>query len=104
MATIMPKIEDNDLKIISQKIDWWGLNYYTPMPASPTMPIPEGLSGPSSGAAVHPEKTDIGWEIDSSGLSHVVRDLYATYDLPECYITENGAAYNMGIGHDGSSR
>ena len=45
---------------------------------------------------VKPEKTDIGWEIDSAGLSHVVKDLYARYDLPECYITENGAAYNMG--------
>src|SRR5205085_1440446 len=27
---VMPDIEDGDLKIISQKIDWWGLNYYTP--------------------------------------------------------------------------
>ena len=27
---IMPVIEDGDLKLISQKLDWWGLNYYKP--------------------------------------------------------------------------
>jgi len=98
---IMPKIEDGDLRIISQKIDWWGLNYYTPMrvahDSNPDAVFPATVPA----AFVHPEKTDIGWEIDSSGLSHIVRDLYAKYDLPDCYITENGAAYNMGIGADG---
>ncbi len=92
----MPKIEDGDLAIISQKLDWWGLNYYSPMRVAnepnPDAPYPAHISAP----AVHPEKTDIGWEIDSSGLSHVVKDLYARYELPDCYITENGAAYNMG--------
>ncbi|MDB5555272.1 MAG: bglSch [Rhizobium sp.] len=98
---IMPKIEEGDLKIISQKIDWWGLNYYTPLRVahdpSPEAVFPATIQAPF----VHPEKTDIGWEIDSSGLSHVVRDLYGKYDLPDCYITENGAAYNMGVGSDG---
>jgi beta-glucosidase len=98
---IMPKIEEGDLKIISQKIDWWGLNYYTPMRVahdpSPEAVFPATIQAPF----VHPAKTDIGWEIDSSGLSHVVRDLYTKYDLPDCYITENGAAYNMGVGSDG---
>ncbi len=100
-APIMPKIEDGDMKTISRPIDWWGLNYYTPMRVAadpnPDAPYPAHIQAPP----VHPEKTDIGWEIDSSGLSHVVRDLYATYDLPECYITENGACYNMGVGADG---
>ncbi len=27
----MPPIEEGDLAIINQKLDWWGLNYYTPM-------------------------------------------------------------------------
>jgi beta-glucosidase len=98
---IMPVIEENDLKTINQKIDWWGLNYYTPMRVAadpnPDAPYPAHIQAP----AVKPEKTDIGWEIDSTGLSHVVRDLYSKYDLPDCYITENGAAYNMGVGADG---
>ena len=99
--SIIPDIEDVDLKIISQKIDWWGLNYYTPMRVAhdpnPDAVFPATVQAPF----VHLEKTDIGWEIDSSGLTHVVRDLYAKYDLPDCYITENGAAYNMGLGADG---
>jgi beta-glucosidase len=98
---IMPGIEEGDLKTISQKIDWWGLNYYTPMRVAadpnPDAPYPAHVQAP----AVKPDKTDIGWEIDSTGLSHVVRDLYSKYDLPDCYITENGAAYNMGVDADG---
>ncbi len=95
----MPKIEDGDMEIISQKLDWWGLNYYTParIKDAPEEPYPSH----SQGAFVHPEKTDIGWEIDSSGFIGVVRTLYNTYDLPEFYITENGACYNMDVGEDG---
>ncbi|MGV3552270.1 GH1 family beta-glucosidase [Rhizobium sp.] len=100
-APIMPVIENKDLEIISQKIDWWGLNYYTPMRVAadpnPEAPYPAHSQAP----AVKPDKTDIGWEIDSTGLTHVVRDLYSKYHLPDCYITENGAAYNMGVGADG---
>ena len=33
-ATACPSIEDGDMEIISQKLDWWGLNYYTPMRVS----------------------------------------------------------------------
>jgi len=98
---IMPDIEDGDLKIISQKIDWWGLNYYTPMRVAHEPNQDAVFPATIQAPFVHPEKTDIGWEIDSSGLTHVVRDLYAKYDLPDCYITENGAAYNMGVGADG---
>lgn len=95
LAPMMPKIEDGDLKTISQPLDWWGLNYYTPMRVAadpdPDAQYPAHIQAP----AVKPVKTDIGWEVDSFGLSHVVKDLYARYNLPECYITENGAAYNM---------
>jgi beta-glucosidase len=47
--------------------------------------------------AVNPEKTDIGWEIEPQGLSHVVKDLYGRYTLPDFYITENGAADNTEV-------
>lgn len=98
---IMPKIEDGDLKTISQKIDWWGLNYYRPEHVSADPNPNAAFPATVEAAAVKPEKTDIGWEINSTGLSHVVHDLYARYDLPDLYITENGAAYNMGVGVNG---
>ncbi len=97
---LMPKIEDGDMKTISQKIDWWGLNYYTPMRVAadpnPDAPYPAHIQAPP----VHPEKTDIGWEIDSSGLSHVVRDLYARYDLPNATSTKR-RLLQYGLGADG---
>jgi beta-glucosidase len=91
----MPKIEPGDMDAISQKLDWWGLNYYTPMRVAddPDAEFPAARQ-------VVPEnvqKTDIGWEIDPKALSWLVRELSARYDLPPCHITENGACYNMGV-------
>jgi beta-glucosidase len=93
----MPVVEDGDLKIISQKLDWWGLNYYTPLrvaddPAK-TGDFPWTVEAPR----VSDVKTDIGWEVYAPGLKNVVEDLYRRYQLPECYITENGACDNTGI-------
>ncbi|NKN35355.1 beta-glucosidase [Agrobacterium sp. a22-2] len=93
----MPPIEEGDLAIISQKLDWWGLNYYTPMrvAADPS----EGAVYPATVDAppVSTVKTDIGWEVYAPALKSLVEGLYQRYDLPVCYITENGACYNMGV-------
>ncbi|MCM2475802.1 beta-glucosidase [Rhizobium sp. CG5] len=93
----MPPIEEGDLAIISQKLDWWGLNYYTPMrvAADPS----EGAVYPATVDAppVSPVKTDIGWEVYAPALKSLVETLYDRYELPVCYITENGACYNMGV-------
>ncbi|MDQ0456212.1 GH1 family beta-glucosidase [Rhizobium paknamense] len=91
----MPKVEDGDLEIISQKLDWWGLNYYTPMRVaddpSERGEFPATVSAPPDSDI----KTDIGWEVYSPALASLVKDLYARYELPACFITENGACYNM---------
>lgn len=88
-------IQDGDLKTINQPLDWWGLNYYTPMrikaDASPTAEYPRaGIVPP----AASEDLTDIGWEIHEDGLSDLLAELYRRYTLPPCYITENGACYN----------
>ncbi|MFD1746867.1 GH1 family beta-glucosidase [Rhizobium helianthi] len=92
----MPPVEEGDLSIISEKLDWWGLNYYTPMRV---LDDPAATEFPATRPApfVNPEKTDIGWEIFPSAMGDLVGDLYRRYDLPEMYITENGACYNMGV-------
>jgi beta-glucosidase len=92
----MPVVEDGDLAVISQKLDWWGLNYYTPMRVSDDPA--EGADYPATRAApfVNDAVTDIGWEIHAPAMKLLVEDLYRRYDLPDCYVTENGAAYNMG--------
>ena len=88
-------IKDGDLETIHQPLDFWGLNYYTPMRVrdDAASQFPHVATAP----AVRPEKTDIGWEIEPLGLSHVVKDLYGRYTLPEFYITENGAADNTEV-------
>ncbi|MCY0096650.1 GH1 family beta-glucosidase [Hoeflea ulvae] len=88
-------IRDGDLETIRQPLDFWGLNYYTPMRVrdDAASEFPHVAIAP----AVRPEKTDIGWEVEPQGLSHIVSQLYGRYTLPEFYITENGAADNTGV-------
>lgn len=97
LGSRMPDIEDGDLEIISQKLDWWGLNYYTPMrvaaDATPGAEYPATVEA----QPVSKVKTDIGWEVYAPALKSLVETLYDRYELPVCYITENGAAYNMGV-------
>ncbi|MBP1874978.1 beta-glucosidase [Ensifer adhaerens] len=93
----MPEIEDGDMETISRPLDWWGLNYYTPMRVSDD-PTP-GVEYPATVNAkpVSDVKTDIGWEVYAPALGQLVETLNARYDLPDCYITENGACYNIGV-------
>jgi len=97
LGSRMPKIEDGDMEIIAQKLDWWGLNYYTPMRVADD-PTP-GAEFPATvdAAPVSKVKTDIGWEVYAPALKSLVERLYQRYQLPVCYITENGACYNMGV-------
>jgi len=98
----MPKVEEGDLAVISQKLDWWGLNYYTPMRV--LADTAEGAEFPATQPApfVETAVTDIGWEIYAPAIKLLVEDLYRRYDLPECYVTENGACDNTDIGADGT--
>ena len=97
----MPKVEEGDLATISGKLDWWGLNYYTPMRVADDAQRSGDFPWTRDAPPKSDEKTDIGWEIYAPALKLLVEDLYRRYDLPEMYITENGAAYNMGVGADG---
>ena len=87
----MPKIEAGDMETIAQPLDWWGLNYYTPMRVShdpsETAIFPATIDAPP----VADTRTDIGWEVYAPALGDLIRKLNAVYTLPDCYITENGA-------------
>lgn len=93
----MPEIEPGDMETISQPLDWWGLNYYTPMRVADDPA--EGADFPATVPAppVGDVRTDIGWEVHAPAMGDLVRKLNADYTLPDCYITENGACYNMGV-------
>ncbi len=90
-------IQPGDMETTQQPLDWWGFNYYCPTTVkhdpSPSAQFPATIEVASTTSNI---RTDIGWEIKSEGLSHLLSQVYARYDLPPCYITENGACYNMG--------
>jgi beta-glucosidase len=90
----LPARWEDDLTTISQPLDFWGLNYYTPsrvtdaVAADAHYPATLGIDLPGV------PRTDIGWEVNAATLRDLLVDLNARYTLPPCYITENGAAYN----------
>ena len=86
----MPANWQDDMTLISQKLDWLGVNYYTrnivehaPNSAWPHL---RSVAGPRP-------KTQMGWEIYPEGLRATLTRLHRDYigDLP-IYVTENGMA------------
>lgn len=86
----MPENWQADMGLISQKLDWLGVNYYTraiiehaPNTAWPHL---RGVPGDRP-------KTQMGWEIYPEGLQNILTRLQRDYvgDLP-LYVTENGMA------------
>jgi len=93
-----PEILEGDMELISQSIDYLGINFYTRQVyrAHPTdIYEPIAPTGPL---------TDMGWEIYPQSFTDLLVSLNKTYTLPPIYITENGAAmpdtYNNGEVND----
>jgi beta-glucosidase len=101
-------IEDGDLEIIAQPLDFLGVNYYFPgtimdatrarearvagygVPLGEQFPDLRVLSLETPGT----DTTSMGWEVDASGLTELLIRVKEEYtDLP-IYITENGAAFD----------
>jgi len=95
LAGIMdPEAEDGDLALISQPVDFLGVNSYNPQYVAPAAPgsdigfepvTPEGL-----------QYNDFGWPIIPEGFTQMLVGLRDTYGdaLPPILITENGGAFN----------
>jgi beta-glucosidase len=49
-------------------------------------------------------RTEMGWEIDASGLYDVLTRVARDYDAPPLYVTENGAAFADVVDADGRVR
>lgn len=91
LETHLPANWADDLDIISQPVDWIGLNYYTRklITAGPT-----GLFGDFTEVEGPLQKTQMGWEIYSPGLKHFLTQIWNRYaDGLPIYVTENGMAH-----------
>ncbi|MGH2547840.1 MAG: glycoside hydrolase family 1 protein, partial [Thermomicrobiales bacterium] len=85
-------LQPEDLKIISQKIDYVGINYYFRYVVSNSK-----FSHPLPGS----EYTDLQWEVTPTALRSLLTRISKDYNYPTLYVTENGAAYNDVMASDG---
>ncbi len=85
-----PPVQQGDLDIIHQPLDFLGVNFYTRLMYSAARDNTELFYEHAHGQP----QTDIGWEIYPQALTDLLVDLNQRYDLPPIYITENGAAMN----------
>ncbi len=92
LAPHMPEAWQDDMALISQPIDWLGVNYYTRslLRADDSQPWP-GIA-PVPGPL---PKSQMGWEIYPDGLREILARMARDYvgDLP-IYVTENGMAWD----------
>lgn len=106
LAGLLPGPVAEDLRIISEPLDWYGINYYQPTLVG--APAAEG-SGPAAfgGIQLPPElpfapreiegypRTDFGWPVVPEALTELLVSFREWYGdrLPPVVITENGCAY-----------
>ncbi|RNF48527.1 beta-glucosidase [Marinomonas hwangdonensis] len=84
----LPTVLPGDMEIISQPIDFLGLNFYT---CNHNAYDADSLFK-NVQSSQNVEFTDIGWEIAPQAFTELLVTLHQQYELPPIYITENGAA------------
>jgi beta-glucosidase len=87
-----PEIKSGDMALISQKLDFLGMNCY-----SRRVIGAQGTVSPIPGS----EYTDMGWEVCAPAFRRMLNRIHKDYDLPPIYITENGAAFPDIVSADG---
>jgi len=107
MRLLFPRIEPDDLAVISRPLDFVGINYYSRERASYRWYVPflktwitggeAAVRDPADGGAKRSadpvERTAMGWEIWPEGFDHILTILREDYGNPPVYVTENGAAF-----------
>lgn len=88
----MPKIQDGDMALASQRIDFLGVNFYSRNLFNAKGPV-DKIAGS--------EYTEMAWEVCAPALRRLLARIHQDYNLPPVYITENGAAFKDEISADG---
>lgn len=78
-------LREGDLKIISQKLDFLGINFY-----SRGIACKSELPYPIPGSSY----TAMGWEVSPWALRGLLTRIYNEYGHPTLYVTENGASFD----------
>lgn len=83
---------EEDLKIISQKIDFLGINNYTRTIVT-YFPFPLYSFRPIRPTYPNVQFTSMNWEIYPRGIYEILKWIQENYKNPPVYITENGVAF-----------
>ncbi|MFD1620088.1 GH1 family beta-glucosidase [Thalassotalea marina] len=84
-----PDVLPGDMEIIHQPMGFLGVNFYT---RAVYQADKEQFFKEVSLSNV--KRTDIGWEIYPQAFTDLLLELQQRYELPDIYITENGAAFD----------
>lgn len=84
---LTPITMPGDMELISQPVDFIGINFYTRGVVSF-----DAKTDVKNHEPENVEITDMGWEVYPQGLTDLLVDLDRTYQLPPLLITENGMA------------
>lgn len=97
-------VQPGDLKAISVKCDFLGINYYN-RTVLRSNKVPESENEPRN-VFLAPEKewTEMGWEVYPDGLREILLRVHLEYRPRKIYVTENGASYSTPPGADGRVR
>jgi beta-glucosidase len=96
---LVPYIQEGDLRLAQQPVDFLGVNHYS-----------RGYIQPSKDAVVGYEQADLppdvprtsfGWEINPSEFRDVLLEVHQRYNPPPIYITENGAFFSDTVSPEG---
>ncbi|NUL01788.1 beta-glucosidase [Streptomyces lunaelactis] len=104
-AALMPGPVAEDLAVISEPLDWYGVNYYQPMligaPSKDALGDFAGVGLPAElpfgvRETESEQRTDFGWAVVPDGLRELLVLLKDRFGekLPPVYITENGCSYD----------
>lgn len=96
-----PDVMADDMALISQPIDFLGINYYTRGLVKAT-DLSKGMEGIEQIRPEGAQFTEMGWEIYPQGLYDLLMRLKRDYGDVPLYITENGAAFADVVADDGS--
>ncbi len=88
----VPVLKPRDMSVISQNLDFLGINYYTR-----TVVSDSGVVSKIPGS----QYTEMNWEVTPESFCRLLVDISREYNLPPIYITENGAAFNDRISPTG---
>jgi beta-glucosidase len=100
-------VRDGDLAIVSQPLDFLGVNYYyrAHVAAAPVPPAASRTAfdvGVVASVVPDAEYTEMGWPVEPDGLRATLAGLRSRFPtLPPVYVTENGAAFPDELGPDG---